>query len=127
MKLITKDIAEKLAAADSVFLASADGKTSDNIIIKLFTPWANGTWFIVSGTPLDDINGEPTTLENAKDWHLFGFCDLGDPIMAELGYVLLSELQSIKGFAGLKIERDLHYDDHKLSEVMAAAPYRRTA
>jgi hypothetical protein len=119
-KLILKPIAKALAKADT-----NDGSTPDPIILKLFTPWGGCTWFIVSGTPLDAINGEATTVENAKDWHLFGFCDLGDARCAELGYVLLSELQSIRGPFGLKIERDIHFDDQSLRKIMSAAPYNR--
>jgi len=119
-KLILKPIAKALSAADT-----NDGSTPDPIIVKFFTPWGGCTWFIVSGTPLDAINGEPTTVENAKDWHLFGFCDLGDARCAELGYVLLSELESIRGPFGLRIERDIHFDGQSLRKVMSEGPYNR--
>jgi len=119
-KLILKPIAKALSAADT-----CDGSTPDPIIVKFFTPWGGCTWFIVSGTPLDDINGEPTTVENAKDWHLFGFCDLGDARCAELGYVLLSELESIRGPLGLRIERDIHFVGESLAKVMSSEPYNR--
>lgn len=119
MMLITKEIASKLKKADDAFLASDDGRTSDEIVLKLFTPWANATWYIVSGTPLDGPNGEP--IDNpfeAKDWHLYGFANLGDPNCAELGYVLLSELEAINGPFGLKVERDRNYSG-SLKEIMA--------
>lgn len=111
MMLITKEIAAKLKAADDAFLASDDGKTSDDIVLKLFNPTGAATWYIVRGTPLDSVNGEPVDdVADAKDWHLFGFANLGDPTCAELGYVLLSELESIKCAFGLKIERDRNYE-----------------
>lgn len=110
MMLITKEIASKLKKADDAFLASDDGETTDDISLKLFTPWGAATWYIVRGTPLDSINGEPIDdPANAKDWHLFGFVNLGDPTCAETGYSLLSELKSINGPFGLKIERDRNY------------------
>ena len=57
---------------------------------------------------------------DSVDWHLFGYCDLGlGPGMAELGYVMLSELKALKGPAGLRVERDLYYGEHTLEEVMA--------
>ncbi len=118
MKLITKEIGQKLLAADQAYLASEDGTTSDEIIVKYFVPWAAGTWYIVSGTPLDSAGQPVESIEAAEDWHLFGFADLGHPGAAELGYVLLSQLEAISGPAGLKIERDLHYNAHeKLSDV----------
>ena len=41
----------------------------------------------------------------------FGWATLGDPQNAELGYFSLDELESVRGRFGLKIERDLHWDD----------------
>ena len=120
MKLITKAIATKLHKADQAFLASGDGTTSNDIAVKFFTPWGAASWYIVSGTPLDSINGEPCEPENAKDWHMFGLCDLGLGF-PELGYVLLSQLQGIRGQFGLTIERDIFYDGHTLAEVQKAA------
>jgi hypothetical protein len=35
----------------------------------------------------------------------------------EMGYFMLSELQSVKGPVGLKIERDMHFIPCKLSEI----------
>jgi len=119
MKLITKEIARKLYAADLEFLKHQTRSGDDQtVLVKFFTPWANATWYIVTGTPLDSINGEPCKPDNAKDWHLFGFCNLGDDQCAELGYVLLSQLQELKGFAGLKVERDLYFNNRTLSDVM---------
>ena len=120
MMMITKEIASKLVAADRAFLESANGETSDEIVVKFFCPWGAATWWVVSGTPLDAINGSPD-YETAKpaDWHLFGFADLGDSQNAELGYVLLSQLEEIKGPAGLKIERDCYATDSSLAAVQA--------
>ena len=116
MKLITKAIAKQLIKADLAFVASADGKTLDNVVVKFFTPWAGATWYVATGTPLDS-DGEPDyETTQPDDWHLYGFCDLGDRDCAEFGYVLLSQLLEIKGPFGLKVERDMHYSG-KLSEV----------
>ena len=125
MRLMTKAIAAKLIDADKRFLASGDGRTSEEIAVKYFTPWANATWYIVSGTPLD-ANGEADyeagEAGTAADWHLFGYADLGlGPECAELGYVLLSELEGLKGPFGLNVERDLYYEGHTLPEVMEVA------
>lgn len=115
MKLITKAIADRLVPA---YQHSAEtGEGSQAIVAKFFTPWGAATWYITEGMPLDG-NGEPTTPDKAEDWHLFGFCDLGDPQYAELGYVLLSQLQGLKGPFGLTVERDMYYDGHQLAEVL---------
>jgi hypothetical protein len=53
--------------------------------------------------------GEPCSIEKASDWHLFGFCDLGQRETAELGYVMLSDLEGLNGPFGLRVERDLGY------------------
>ncbi len=126
MMLITKTIARKLVAADKAFLASEEGETGDQIIVKFFNPTGAQTWYIVGATPLDSVNGQPDhdNFESAKDWHMFGFCDLGFAGCAELGYVLLSELKKIRGQFGLKIERDRNYSG-SLKQVMAA--YGRAA
>ena len=115
MKLITNEIARKLLPAYE--LSAETGEGGKDVIAKYFTPWANATWFISEGMPVDD-NGEPTTIDKAKDWHLFGFANLGDDRNAELGYVMLSDLESLKGPAGLTVERDLYYNGHTIAEVI---------
>ena len=114
MKLLTKEIAAKLHRAD---IANPPPDTAKDVLVKFFTPWGAASWYIVSGTPLDSINGEPCGPENAKDWHMFGLCDLGMGF-PELGYVLLSQLKEIRGQFGLTVERDMYYGQHTLSEVI---------
>ena len=124
MKMMTKAIAKKLKAADLAFLDSDTGETSDEIAVKYFNPVGAATWYVTRGTPLATVNGEPDyETDNPADWHMFGFADLGDPVCAELGYMLLSELEAYKGPFGLGIERDLHYGGESLKEVMAAERY----
>lgn len=61
-------------------------------VVKLFVPWGAGTWLLTELNPQDpDI--------------AFGLCDLGMG-SPELGYVSLSELASVCGPGGLKVERD---------------------
>ena len=70
-------------------------------VVKLFTPDSSATWLL---TELD-----------ADEDTLFGLCDLGQGC-PELGYVSLSELQTVRGPLGLFIERDLHFKaQHPLS------------
>ena len=115
MKLITKPIAAALIAA---YEHSAEtGESGKDVVAKFFTPWAGATWYITDGMPVTE-DGTPVAKDfhefavdhaDKYDWHLFGFCDLGDTANAELGYVMLSDLKGLKGPGGLGVERDLHY------------------
>jgi hypothetical protein len=64
-------------------------------VVKLFCPWGGGTWL------LSELDPDDPDLA-------FGLCDLGlgSP---ELGSVRLSEIESIEGPGGLRVERDLHF------------------
>ena len=64
-------------------------------VVKLFTPDTGATWLLTEIDP-DDHD------------HAFGLCDLGQGF-PELGYVSLSEVQSVRGRLGLPVERDRHF------------------
>jgi hypothetical protein len=77
------------------------GKTESDFqpVIKLFCPWGGATWLLTELDPEDnDI--------------AFGLCDLGMGC-PELGSVRLSEIESVRGPAGLRIERDMHFTAKK--------------
>lgn len=75
-------------------------------VVKFFCPWGAATWLISECGP---------------DGTMFGLCDLGHGC-PELGYVLLSDLTSMRGPFGLTIERDLHFTPTmSLSEYADAA------
>ena len=97
MKLLTKEILNKFPK-----LGETDGKDPKDvkIIVKFFTPDSNWTWF------LTEYNGEDTFFGYVKEQ------------FDELGYVSLSELQSVRGPMGLPVERDMYFGDHTLQEVM---------
>ena len=95
MKLITKEIEKEF---EKYPLYSQDGLGGNaKVIAKFFNPIGPGTWIITEGNKLE--NG---------DYEMFGYCHLGDDKLAELGYVMLSELENIKLPYGLTIERDLY-------------------
>jgi len=95
MKLITKEL-EK--AFENYPIGSQDGLGGKaKVIAKFFNPTGVGTWLIT----------EASKLENG-DYEMFGYCHLGDDEMAELGYVYLSQLESLKLPFGLSVERDLY-------------------
>ena len=106
MELMTNEIGSALAVADTDENINREAKDTP-IVVKYFNPCGAQTWYISSGTKEGD------------DWRLYGWCELGfGPGCDELGFVMLSELQSVKGLLGLGIERDLHYGQHMLAEVM---------
>lgn len=66
-------------------------------VAKLFTPDAGATWII----GMAEVWGD-------DDLRLWGGCDLGLGF-PEFGYVLLSELEAVRGGLGLPVERDLYF------------------
>ncbi len=68
--------------------------------VKFFTPSANWTWYAM------EFNGKDI---------FFGWV-VG--IEKEFGSFSLSELQSLKGPAGLKVERDIYFEPKPISKVM---------
>lgn len=101
MKLMTKEVIKNLPK----LYANEDKKPEDvKIAVKFFTPWSNWTWFATEGE-----------LQEDGDWLFFGMVH---GMEKELGYFTLNELLSVNGPWGLKIERDMYYGSHTLSEVM---------
>lgn len=86
MSLLTAEIRRQLPA-----LYATEKEADPKAIVKLFTPWTNWTWYITEFDGEDMCFGLVCGHEN------------------ELGYFSLSELEEIRGPAGLKVERDLHY------------------
>ena len=89
MKLLTKAIIKKLPelyATDKVVLEEK------KVVVKFFTPWSYWTWFVFEGEKQED-----------GDYKFFGMIHGSSN---EMGYFMLSELQSVNGPFGLKIERD---------------------
>jgi len=72
--------------------------------IKLFTPDANWTWYVIE---IDDANEL-----------CFGYV-VG--LEKELGYFTVSELESIRGALSLPVERDLSFAPTPLSEIQKSA------
>nr|AGO88391.1 Putative transposon [Methylobacterium oryzae CBMB20] len=107
MQLIT---AEQRAALLANGAASAKRDIDPHPVVNLFTPDAGATWLL---TELD-----PTEPDIA-----FGLCDLGLGC-PELGYVRLSELQTVRGKLGLPVERDLWFEAKGPLSAYAAAAHR---
>jgi hypothetical protein len=83
------------------------GKTETDFepVVKLFCPWGAATWLLSELDPEDnDI--------------AFGLCDLGMGC-PELGSVRISEIESVTGPGGLRIERDPHFTAKKALQAYA--------
>jgi len=106
MKRITNEQRTKLLDNGA---AGARGEERDpRPVVKLFTPDAGATWLL-------------TELDPADPDRAFGLCDLGLGF-PELGYVLLSELATVRGPLGLSVERDRYFvADRPLSAYVSAA------
>ncbi len=104
MKLLTQEIRKKLP----LLYAQKDKGGKAIVHLKLFTPDGSFTWYITEGSPITDDSGKEV------DFHFFG---LVDGLEKELGYVALSELESIRGPLGLPVERDLWWEPKTLEEI----------
>ncbi len=70
--------------------------------VKLFTPDANWTWFII------EFSHEDNTI-------CYGYVQ---GLESELGYFSLEEIENVRGALHLPIERDLLFEPTKLSEII---------
>ena len=96
MKLINAEIKNSLPK-----LYEQESKGFNAIAyVKFFTPDSSWYWYAT------EFDGEDT------------FFGLVDGFEKELGYFSLSELESVKGPLGLKIERDLYFKPTTLEELM---------
>jgi hypothetical protein len=91
MKLLTKELRTKIPP-----LYSQEGVEGTDQVIraKFFHPASQWTWYVIEGEERDG------------DFLFFGWVN-GHEL--ELGYFVLSELESVKSPYGLGIERDLHF------------------
>ena len=90
MKLLTKAIREKMLK--NGIRQTEDENYDPKPVVKIFTPDGSATWLLTELDPDDNDRS-------------FGLCDLGMG-SPELGYVLISELETARGPLGLPIERD---------------------
>jgi hypothetical protein len=113
---LTKALLKRLPA-----LYSQEDTADPMVVAKFFTPDAGWTWYAIEGSPVD-ANGYYDTDKEKVDVVFFG---LVSGIDVELGYFSLSELKSVRGKFGLPVERDLHFQPTRLSEVKRMCGYTR--
>lgn len=102
MRLMTKALEKKF---EKYPLYSQEGLLEESeIVVKYFNPSGAGTWLITEGEKQE--NG---------DWLFYGCCHIFE---WDWGYVLLSELESVRGPFGLGIERDLDVTGGKVGDYI---------
>jgi Protein of unknown function (DUF2958) len=97
MELLTDELRAQLPT-----LYAQENEKDQIIHVKFFTPWTGWTWFVTEGSQEDE------------DFIFFGYV-IGPE--AEWGYFSLRELESVRGPAGLTIERDLYFTPKRKSEI----------
>lgn len=101
-KLLTKAVENTLPE-----LYSQENVADPIVRAKFFTPWSRWTWYATEFSRIAP-DGAPNVF--------FGWV-VGQE--AELGYFSLDELESIRGPAGLRVERDTGFSPRPLSVVQA--------
>jgi Protein of unknown function (DUF2958) len=113
---VTKGLLKTLPA-----LYSQEDNPDPMVVCKFFTPDAGWTWYAIEGSPVD-ANGYCDTDEEKVAFLFFGLVCGFD---VELGYFLLSELETFRSPFGLPVERDLHFQPTRLSVVKKLCGYNR--
>ena len=102
MKLLTKGLLERFAKV------GRQEETADPIVVaKFFNPTGAGTWYATEYDPEEKI--------------FFGYVSIFGDWNDEWGSFSLEELESYRGKFGLGIERDINFDERKISEVVPSA------
>ncbi len=100
MKLITKEFEESFTEYQ---LYSQEHEKDPLVIAKLFDPCGSATWYLTEYDPVQKIAFGYITGLQQDEW----------------GYTSLTELESIKRPYGLTIEKDLYFQQKRLSECMS--------
>ena len=103
MKLLTKELEKKIPP-----LYSQENVKDPMVVAKFFFPAGSATWWITEGSWVES--------NKEKHYLMFGLCMLFTPQEAELGYMNLTELQTLK-VNGLGVERDMYWEPVPLSKV----------
>jgi hypothetical protein len=102
MKLLTREVLALLPP-----LGAQRGKPEPIAYAKFFTPDGSWTWYATEGSP------------EGEDFLMFGYV-IG--IVPEWGYLVLSELESIRGRFNLPVERDKFFKPTAVSKFVKEFP-----
>jgi len=95
MKLLTEEIKRRLPK-----LYKTEVQEDAIVQVKFFTPWTSWSWYAI------EFDGNDL------------FFGLVDGMCQEFGYFSLKELESLQGPAGLKVERDIHFQPKPVSTYL---------
>ena len=102
MKLLTIELLERFAK-----IGRQEDCSDPIVIAKFFNPTGAGTWY---ATEYDPASQE-----------FFGHVSIFGDWNDEWGSFSLAELENYQGKFGLGIERDLYFDEKRISEVVPSA------
>ena len=102
MKLLTKELLKRFES-----VGSQEEVKDPLVIAKFFNPTGAGTWL--------------ATEYETDSKMFFGFVSIFGDYNDEWGYFSLDELERYVGKFGLGIERDLHFEEQRMSKVMPSA------
>jgi hypothetical protein len=102
MKLLTKELLARFAK-----LGRQEDSADPIVVAKFFNPTRAGTWY---ATEYDPESNE-----------FFGYVSIFGDDCDEWGSFSLNELENYRGKFGLGIERDLYFDEKRISEVVPSA------
>jgi len=103
MLLLTKEIEKKIPP---LYSTENTPEREKKIAVKFFNPCGAWTFYAVEGERQDN------------DFIFFGYVDGVD--FPEWGYQSLNEMKSIRLKFGLGIERDRHFNNKRISDILGA-------
>ena len=102
MKLLTKELLARFSK-----LGRQEDSADPIVVAKFFNPAGAGTWYATEYDP------------ESKEF--FGYVSIFGDDCDEWGSFSLAELENYRGKFGLGIERDLYFDEKRISEVVPIA------
>lgn len=112
VKLLTKQLRAQIPP-----LGSQQDEKDPVAVARFFTPDAMWTWYVIEGSALLGELSVPLAESdpvNEEDVIFFGYVS---GLENELGTFSLSELESVRGPFGLKVERDRSFEPTPLSVI----------
>lgn len=102
MQLLTKGLVQRFKK-----IGRQENVTDPVVVAKFFNPTGAGTWYATEYDPEEKM--------------FFGYVSIFGDWNDEWGSFSLDELQNYRGKFGLGIERDLHFDEKPISQVVPKA------
>ena len=102
MKLLTKELLARFTK-----VGRQENSCDPIVVAKFFNPTGAGTWYATEYDP------------ELKEF--FGYVSIFGDWNDEWGSFSLTELESYRGQFGVGIERDLYFDEKRISEVVPSA------